>query len=357
MNGPEFTPRRAQRFCTECGAAVAESASFCVSCGRPLASRTEVLNQVAGSPDSSLRSRSRFLRKPVPLTVALVTLLGVAGFVVGIRVLQNAKPTILSLSPTTSALPSAGGSIQLSGKVSDAHSCDVRQLPVQSAVSVSVVQRAASCAHNRFRARVSIGPNVLQQVLRLHFQVVAHDGKARSHPSRFTIDVYPATAQPSSNWAGYVQKSSKRLTFVSARWTIPEMHCASGNGGLAAWIGVDGRPELNSEFRPGNNLFQAGSESECSQGQQYDFMWWEWNPVNLSNAVLAVNPGDTVIAEVFYQTINSQTGWWWYVDDTTTGQSVEAPSPVQYCVFRRSCTAVPTLLNTGHDAVLVSALP
>jgi hypothetical protein len=206
----------------------------------------------------------------------------------------------------------------------------VRQLPVQSIVSVSVRQPAENCAHDRFRARVSIGPNVLQQELRLHFQVVAHDGKAKSHPSRFTIDVYPATAQPSSNWAGYVQKSSKRLTFVSARWTIPEMHCASGDGGLAAWIGIDGRPELNSEFRPGNNLFQAGSESECSQGQQYDFMWWEWNPVNLSNDVLAVNPGDTVLAEVYYQTINSQTGWWWYVDDATTGQSLVAPSPVPY---------------------------
>ena len=48
-----------------------------------------------------------------------------------------------------------------------------------------------------------------------------------------------------------------------------------------------------------------------SEGQQYDFMWWEWDPVNLSNDVLAVNPGDTVRAEVFYQTINGQTGWWW----------------------------------------------
>jgi hypothetical protein len=171
---------------------------------------------------------------------------------------------------------------------------------------------------------------VLQQVLRLHFQVVARDGKSNSHPRRIVIDVYPSTAQPSSNWAGYVQKSSKRLTFVSAHWTIPEMHCASGNGGLAAWIGVDGRAELNSKFRPGNNLFQAGSESECSQGQQYDFMWWEWNPVNLSNAVLSVNPGDAVIAEIYYQTINGQTGWWWYVDDTTTGQSMEAPSPIPY---------------------------
>jgi hypothetical protein len=285
---------------------------------------------VAGSPDSSLRSPHRFLRKPVLLIVAFVTLLGVTGFVIGIHVLQKAKPEILSLSPTTSALPSAGGSIQLSGQVSDARSCMVRQLPVQSVVSVSVTQPAENCAHVRFRARVSIGPNVLQQVLRLHFQVVAHDGKAGSHPSRFTIDVYPATAQPSSNWAGYVQRSSKRLTFVSARWTIPEMHCASGNGGLAAWIGIDGRAELNSEFRPGNNLFQAGSESECSQGQQFDFMWWEWNPVNLSNAVLTVNPGDAVIAEVFYQTINSQAGWWWYVEDATTGQSLRAPSPVPY---------------------------
>jgi len=330
MSDPEVTPRNVQRFCTECGAVIAEAASFCVSCGQPLASGTEVNNQSAGSLDSSFRSPHRIVRKPVLLIVAFVTLLGATGIVFGIHVLQKTKPEILSLSPATSALPSAGGSIQLSGQVSDARACTVRQLPVQSIVSVSVSQPVENCAHDRFRARVSIGPNLLQQVLRVHFQIVAHDGKASSYPSRFTIDVYPATAQPSSNWAGYVQKSSKRLTFVSAHWTIPEMHCASGNGGLAAWVGVDGRPELNSEFRPGNNLFQAGSESVCSQGRQYDFMWWEWNPVNLSNAVLAVNPGDAVLAEIFSQTINGQSGWWWYVDDVTTGQSLEAPSPVPY---------------------------
>ena len=330
MSDSEVTSRNIQRFCTECGAPVAQAAIFCVSCGRPLASKVEVINQAAISPEPSLRSPHRFLRKHVLLIVAFVALLGVAGFVIGIRLLQNAQPEILSLSPSASALPSAGGFVELSGPVSDARSCTVRQLPVQSIVLVSVRQPAENCAHDRFRARVSIGPNVLQQKLRLHFQVVAHDGRARSLPSQLTIDVYPATAQPSSNWAGYVQKSSKRLTFVSARWTIPEMHCASGDGGLAAWIGIDGRPELNSEFRPGNNLFQAGSESECSQGQQYDFMWWEWNPVNLSNDVLAVNPGDTVLAEVYFETINSQTGWWWYVDDETTGQSLVAPSPVPY---------------------------
>lgn len=330
MSDSEITPHEVQRFCTECGAAVAQAASFCVSCGRPLASRTEVLNQVADSLNSPLRTRHRFFRKSVVLTMAFVSLLGIAGFVIGIDVLQKAEPEILSLSPTTSALPSAGGSIQLSGQVTDARSCMVRELPVQSVVAVSVSQPAENCAHRRFRARVSIGPNVLQKEVRLHFQVVAHDGTARSQPSRFTIDVFPATAQPSSNWAGYVQKSFKPLTFVSAHWTIPEMHCASGNGGLAAWIGIDGRPELNSEFRPSNNLLQAGSESECSQGQQYDYMWWEWNPVNLSNDVLAVNPGDAVMAEVFYQTINGQTGWWWYVDDATTGQSLRAPSPVPY---------------------------
>lgn len=330
MSDSEFTSRYIQRFCTECGAPVAQGAEFCVSCGRPLATRTEVINEAAISPDLSSRSPHPFLHKHVLLIVAFVVLLGVTGFVVGVRLLQNASPEILSLTPTTSALPSAGGFVQLSGQVINARSCTVLQLPVQSIISVSVRQPAENCAHDLFRARVSIGPNVLRQEFRLHFQVVAHDGKARSHPSRFTIVVYPATAQPSSNWAGYVQESSKRLTFVSARWTIPEMHCASGDGGLAAWIGIDGRPELNSEFRPGNNIFQAGSESECSEGQQFDFMWWEWYPVNLSNDVLAVNPGDIVLAEVYFETINGQTGWWWYVDDETSGQSLVAPSPVPY---------------------------
>ncbi len=330
MSEPEVTPRNVQRFCTECGTAVADAASFCVSCGRPLVLRTEVINQAAGSPDPSPLASHRLHRRRVTLIVALVVLLGVIGFAIGIHVLQKAKPAILSLSPTSSALPSVGGSIQLSGQVSGTHSCVVKQIPVQSVDSVSVSQPLDSCAHGRFRVQVKIGPNVLQQVLHLHFQVVAQDGKASSNPSPFVIDVFPATAQPSSNWAGYVQASNKPITFVSAHWIIPEMHCASGNGGLAAWIGVDGQPELSSKFRPSNNLFQAGSESECSQGQQFDFMWWEWNPVNLSNTVLAVNPGDAVSAEVFFQTINSQTGWWWYVDDVTTGQSMLAPNPVPY---------------------------
>ena len=324
------TPRNAQRFCTACGAAIPEAALFCVSCGRPLALMTDRPIEMATPSRPPERSHHRFNHLRLTLTVALMVILGAVGVAIGIRVAGTSTPVIRSLSPISSAVPSAGGTVQLSGRVTGARSCTVRELPAQNIVSVSVAQRDEDCAHNRFWARVSIGPNVLQRKVSVRFQVTARDGKERSRAKFIKIEVFPAISQPSSNWAGYVQGSAKPITFVSAQWTIPEMHCASGNGALGTWIGVDGRPELNSEFRPGNNLFQAGSESECSQGQQYDFMWWEWNPVNLSNTELAVYPGDVVTAEVFHENIGGQTGWWWYVGDVTTGQSAGATSPVPY---------------------------
>jgi hypothetical protein len=59
-------------------------------------------------------------------------------------------------------------------------------------------------------------------------------------------------------------------------------------------------------------------------------MWWEWYPVNLSNPVLGVNPGDAVTAVVVHASANGQYGWWWEVADDTTGQSESASSPVAY---------------------------
>lgn len=159
---------------------------------------------------------------------------------------------------------------------------------------------------------------------------MARRGRVLSRPRRIAVTVEPSVAESSSNWAGYIQSSPHPLTGVSATWIVPLIHCATGNGGLAAWVGVDGHAELNSSFKPDNNLFQAGSESACLNGEQYDDMWWEWYPVNLSNPVLGVNPGDTVTASLVHETFRSQQGWWWVVTDDTTGQSQSAQAPVPY---------------------------
>lgn len=220
--------------------------------------------------------------------------------------------------------------MDVSARVGHATQCAVSLLRSPQGVGISVQHRSGPCSGGRFSADVVVGQNPLQHGQKVAFRVVARGGHRVSRSRPVVVTVEPSVSEPSSNWAGYIQASLEPLTGVSATWTVPLLHCATGNGGLAAWVGVDGEAELSSSFRPKNNLFQAGSESACVNGQQYDDMWWEWYPVNLSNSVLGVNPGDTVTASLVHETFQGQRGWWWIVTDHTTGQSQAAQVPVAY---------------------------
>jgi hypothetical protein len=321
-------------YCSECGQLLSLEERFCTNCGRSTVRPAQTVkvadSAVAPPPSNPSRHSGRRIS-----TITIIVVAVVAGATIALveavpRIFQPA-PAFLWVIPTRYALPFSGGIVDVSAKVRDATSCEMRLVTRQQYVPVTFSSGPVSCADNRFSRQIDFGTNVVQRTVVVTFDLFARRGSGKPHAShQFSVIVDPAISQPSSNWAGYVAGSAKPLTAVSGTWTIPMMHCATGNGALAAWVGVDGRPELGNTFQSNNNLLQAGSESVCSDGQQNDFMWWEWYPVNLSNPVLEVNPGDVVTALVVHASLKGQFGWWWYLEDVTTGQSMAAQAPVDY---------------------------
>jgi hypothetical protein len=101
-------------------------------------------------------------------------------------------------------------------------------------------------------------------------------------------------ATTSSNWAGYAA-SQPGVSFrrVSATWTAPQAHCASGGRRYsAAWVGLGG---LHSTARA---LEQVGTEADCAGGKGYSSAWYELVPDAPVELDLAVRPGDTISAAV-----------------------------------------------------------
>lgn len=119
----------------------------------------------------------------------------------------------------------------------------------------------------------------------------------------------------SSNWSGYVDtdhSSQGDFRNIAATWHVPEIvggGCSSGTfktgaGYAAFWLGLDGDGSGTVE--------QTGTISECFEGSQYYFDWYEMYPDG-SIAVDSVNPGDQISAYVDY------TGKYWLlslVDNT-----------------------------------------
>ena len=98
----------------------------------------------------------------------------------------------------------------------------------------------------------------------------------------------------SSNWAGYAS-SQPGVSFrrVSATWTAPQAHCASGGRRFSAvWVGLGG---LHSTSQA---LEQVGTEADCAGGKGYYSAWYELVPDAPVKLDLAVRPGDTISAAV-----------------------------------------------------------
>jgi len=327
--------------CSRCNTLVSDESTVCPFCGL-------VLPGAVGAPEPSVdldngslapsispvsdgRSFPRRHWKSLSLIAMLIVLVVGMGtlFRSHIENLINPIPVILSVTPTRDALPSSGGTVTVSARIGGASTCALALATGAATISVSVPARTA-CSDGRYVGHIAVGPNPFQRGEILLFRLDARRGRKVAHPAHIAVTIEPSVSESSSNWAGYTANSARPITAVDATWTIPLMHCATGNGGLAVWIGVDGHAELNNTFASNNNLFQAGSESACVNGQQYDDMWWEWSPVNLSNPVFGVSPGDTVTAAVVHASANGQYGWWWVVEDDTTSQSESASSPVAY---------------------------
>jgi uncharacterized repeat protein (TIGR02543 family) len=117
------------------------------------------------------------------------------------------------------------------------------------------------------------------------------------------------------NWAGYILAGqSGGYQSVSAQWTVPTLNCAATpNGVTSEWVGVNGNSSSNT------GLFQDGTASQCTGGQEQSGAWWTDEEQGfIGQNLFNVNTGDVIDAEVY----QNSSGYWVYsVRDLTNGAS------------------------------------
>lgn len=117
------------------------------------------------------------------------------------------------------------------------------------------------------------------------------------------------------NWSGYADSSSTAGEFsaVSGSWTVPAVTCTSEHRVQSQWVGFDGLTNGTVE--------QAGTVSQCFEGQAIYYTWWEMYPTQSTIQVVGttVKPGDHIAASV------RRTGTTYKLtltDATTTGNNI-----------------------------------
>jgi hypothetical protein len=98
----------------------------------------------------------------------------------------------------------------------------------------------------------------------------------------------------SSNWSGYaVADLSSPVTDVTASWTVPSVTSCplTGNQYASFWVGIDGFSS--------NTVEQIGTDSDCQNGQEVYYAWYEFYPHFSYNINLfSITPGDRMSAKV-----------------------------------------------------------
>lgn len=122
----------------------------------------------------------------------------------------------------------------------------------------------------------------------------------------------------STNWSGYAAESSLAspssgfVKNVKGDWIVPTLSCPStGNTYSSVWVGIDGFDSSTVE--------QLGTESDCSNGVQKNYAWYEMypKPAYLVSR-MTISPGDHMTASVNYIGKNQFT---LTMKDLTTGKS------------------------------------
>ncbi len=104
--------------------------------------------------------------------------------------------------------------------------------------------------------------------------------------------VVPSTLSTSTNWSGYaVATGAGAVTAVAGTWKVPTV-TGTSTGYAATWVGIDGWSSPTVE--------QIGTEADVSNGQAVYYAWYEMYPNYSVTINLAVNPGDTISAQVSY---------------------------------------------------------
>ncbi len=113
-----------------------------------------------------------------------------------------------------------------------------------------------------------------------------------SGPSAKQSVVHLAT----TNWSGYVARSTKAFGCLQGRWTEPTVSCpASGAASLSIWIGFDGEDGPSRA-----TLEQIGTNVDCDDGQARTFAWFEILPQDRfeEELPLDVQAGDRIAASI-----------------------------------------------------------
>lgn len=106
----------------------------------------------------------------------------------------------------------------------------------------------------------------------------------------------------STNWSGYaVTGPVGSVADVKGSWTVPAIQgsCSAGskkqpnNQYSSFWVGIDG---YNS-----NTVEQTGTDSDCQNGKQVYYAWYEFYPQpSFIISSLVIHSGDVISAEVKY---------------------------------------------------------
>jgi hypothetical protein len=98
----------------------------------------------------------------------------------------------------------------------------------------------------------------------------------------------------STNWGGYVAlRRGTRFRYVRATFFVPYLHCAQTPGGYSGhWVGLDGLKNATVE--------QDGILAACQGSTPAYAAWWEMFPNPPVYPNIAVRPGNSILASVFY---------------------------------------------------------
>ncbi len=99
-----------------------------------------------------------------------------------------------------------------------------------------------------------------------------------------------------TNWAGFVARSTRAYSCVEGDWVQPRLTCpSSGSASLSIWVGFDGESGTSRA-----TLEQIGTNSDCSDGAARTFAWFEILPADRfeQELDLRVDPGDRMAASI-----------------------------------------------------------
>jgi len=149
------------------------------------------------------------------------------------------------------------------------------------------------------------------------FPVFSSSKPQNANPHRFTPRVRLKNGS-SLNWGGYAVETNlsnpqnKAVTDVKGSWIVAGVTCPAGavNSYSATWLGIDGDTD--------NTVEQIGTGQDCINGLPQYYAWYEMYPKASHTLSIAVNPGDTMTAEVSYIGNNYFS---LKLTDTSTGKS------------------------------------